>query len=162
MHFGVLVIVDSNLDPETAVEELLSPGQGDWWDWWTIGGRYTGCLNDAYDPKKDEANIETCSLCQGTGKRADMEVANGCNGCQGKGKRVKWATQWAKHKGDVISVDDLPDADFFVVVTPYDTWHKERWEPWEDEKLRKLSMPPLEYLKAEWKGYTAVVVDCHN
>lgn len=28
---------------------------------------------------------EKCKLCSGTGKREDMEVANGCNGCLGEG-----------------------------------------------------------------------------
>ena len=38
------------------------------WDYWTIGGRWTGQL-DGHDPTKDPENIETCHLCSGTGDR---------------------------------------------------------------------------------------------
>jgi hypothetical protein len=70
------------------------------WDWWQVGGRWTGLLSPGYDPEKDPANIETCRLCDGTGRRADMVVENGCNGCQGTGRCVKWPTAWVKFSGD--------------------------------------------------------------
>lgn len=40
------------------------------WDWWTVGGRWTGLFSD-YDPTKDPANLEVCTLCCGTGDRDD-------------------------------------------------------------------------------------------
>ncbi|TCL90327.1 hypothetical protein C8J38_10843 [Rhizobium sp. PP-WC-2G-219] len=72
------------------------------WDWWQLGGRYSGRLAAGYDPEKDPANIETCWLCQGTGKRSDeiavqCRVGNPeytCNGCDGKGRSVKWPSKW--------------------------------------------------------------------
>lgn len=78
------------------------------WDWWQIGGRYTGQMTPGYDPEKDPLNQEQCTLCHGTGKRADMEVANGCNGCRGKGISTKWPTSWAEHAGDRVRVSDIP------------------------------------------------------
>jgi hypothetical protein len=77
------------------------------WDWWTVGGRWTGMLIPNYDPEKDPANKETCSLCNGTGTRTDMVCQNGCNGCGGTGIKVKWPTQWAK-VGDILQVKDIP------------------------------------------------------
>lgn len=51
------------------------------WDWWCIGGRYTGRYSE-YDPLQDDANYETCWLCHGTGERADgLSGPGNCNGC---------------------------------------------------------------------------------
>lgn len=81
---------------------------GGWWDWWQVGGRWTGC-KDGYNPEKDPSNIQTCEYCHGTGKRTDIIVTNGCNACKGTGKRVVWPTQWRFHKGDICHVNDVPD-----------------------------------------------------
>jgi len=67
------------------------------WDWWQVGGRYSGKFSPGYDPETDPNHQETCWLCRGTGKRIDMVVENGCNGCQGKGISTKWPTQWIAH-----------------------------------------------------------------
>jgi hypothetical protein len=72
------------------------------WDWWTVGGRYSGRLAAGYDPEKDPSNLEKCFLCQGTGKRNDElgrahRLTNPeytCNGCDGKGTSVKWPSSW--------------------------------------------------------------------
>lgn len=64
------------------------------WDWWSVGGRWSGLLAPAYDPHTDPENFETCWLCQGTGKRSDLEVANGCNACGGTGRKLKHASDW--------------------------------------------------------------------
>jgi hypothetical protein len=77
------------------------------WDWWQLGGRFTGMFKPHYDPDADPSNKETCFLCNGTGKRADMDVKDGCNGCAGTGTRTKWPTQW-KSIGDVAQVKDVP------------------------------------------------------
>ena len=77
---------------ERAVEFQMYPfnENGEWfkdssrWDWYEIGGRYTGRLT-GYDPESDPENWKTCHLCHGAGKRFDMVVANGCNGCSGTG-----------------------------------------------------------------------------
>lgn len=80
---------------------------GSRWDWYQIGGRYTGNLS-GYDPYTDPANEEECDICAGTGIRPGgkeqfgldwFEQCHGCNGCDGKGKRV--AFQLKPHLGDV-------------------------------------------------------------
>jgi len=96
MHKGVILIVkaDDKDEAQTRAEEFLEQyGDGDVWDWYAFGGRWTGLL-DGYEPDKDPNNIKVCDLCGGTGKRVDMVVENGCNGCQGKGEAVTWPTQW--------------------------------------------------------------------
>lgn len=78
------------------------------WDWYQLGGRFTGIFRPHYDPELDPANKETCWLCKGTGKRADgVAVANGCNGCRGTGIMTKWPTKW-RSVGDVVQVQDVP------------------------------------------------------
>jgi hypothetical protein len=61
------------------------------WDWWQIGGRYTGRLSDGYDPEKDERNLEW---------RRNHQT--------GKDERVpKWPTSWVKFEGDIIQKGSL-------------------------------------------------------
>jgi hypothetical protein len=86
------------------------------WDWWQIGGRWTGMLIPRYDPLDDPRNKEKCPLCNGTGLRSDkigIEARKSdpeykCNGCQGSGIRSKWATDYARIAGDQVQVKDIP------------------------------------------------------
>lgn len=90
------------------------------WDWYQIGGRWTGMLAPHYKPEDDPANQERCYLCDGTGIRPSMgyidpftkvkmfvddwaKKCNGCNSCHGEGIRTKWPTQYARYSGDVIT-----------------------------------------------------------
>lgn len=85
------------------------------WDWWTVGGRWTGMLSPVYDPEEDPTNTEVCNLCGGTGLRNDTlgrkaraeDPAYTCNGCDGKKIRTKWPTQWKHFNGDQIRRGDL-------------------------------------------------------
>lgn len=99
---------------EAAVTEAMDPfceegNERGWWDWWQVGGRWTGQHQPGYDPDKDESKKEKCRLCHGTGKRKDMLVANGCNGCNGTGVSVAWPTQWKPLESDVCSVENVPE-----------------------------------------------------
>lgn len=136
MHmFALVAIPDDATDIEGAVTIAMAPyseaidGEDAFWDWWQIGGRYSGRL-DGYDPEADPANIETCFLCHGTGVRPDMVVANGCNSCSGTGKAMKWSTEWAFHEGDVataehaIRTENLP----YTIVTPDGVAHREHYD----------------------------------
>jgi hypothetical protein len=169
MHYGTLVVFrEKPEDLEAAVDELFKPYQDQHWDWYQIGGRWTGSL-DGYDPDSDPANVETCPLCAGTGKRLDgMSVANGCNGCGGKGKRAVWPTQYKRHDGDIVPIERLTqeqiDKHFAHVVCEHGWFAGERYQPWNDngDKFPKIELPPAEWLKKEYAGGIAVVVDCHN
>lgn len=126
-HAAILVsptaerIKESNGDIEQAVAWEMQPfdendecfRDGSRWDWYVIGGRFTGKLS-TYDPYVDEANMETCWLCRGTGIRPNgreefgeewFKACNGCNGCSGKGKTVK--SRLNKFSGDIIQVKQL-------------------------------------------------------
>jgi hypothetical protein len=119
MHFSLLVVSDQRPTDET-LAKMMAPfneevgGENSQWDWYQIGGRWTGAL-DGYNPDEDPANIEVCSICGGTGKRNDElgqrtrleNPAYTCNGCQGKGKWVSWPTKWALHDGDRLQVKAL-------------------------------------------------------
>lgn len=81
------------------------------WDWFTVGGRWTGHLaqlvtGEPYAPATDPANVERCDYCDGTGVRRDGITPGTCNSCldstdpgawnkPGRGYRTKWPTQWA-------------------------------------------------------------------
>lgn len=154
MHYSVIVMIEKErTDIEKAVAEKLERYEGPFWDWYQIGGRWTGRL-DNYDPEKDPKNIETCDLCKGTGKREDMKVENGCNGCLGKGTRVKWPTEWEPREGDCQSLEKIPEdfkphsfVDFYgrwLYEIPEEEWKKEIADNYHRD------------------NYKAVIVDCHN
>lgn len=165
MHYGCLVVLPGCYDGEIeeAVEKMLAPysenlevalvtdedGETYWtnprsfWDWWQIGGRWTGYLSD-YDPNLDPNNIETCTPCGGSGTRPDgverfgaewAEANNGCNGCNGTGMRISWPTQWAKHEGDIQRWSAVKervlsgDKGFYTVVAGERYGHSERYVP---------------------------------
>lgn len=120
------------------------------WDWWKLGGRWTGAL-DGYEPWKDPLNLERCDLCGGTGVRRD-EIARShgqivgvigvdycvgeedhprkgqrgwCNGCDGRGMRVKFS--YEEHDGDIQLASDITNEALekrmpYAVVTPDGEW----------------------------------------
>lgn len=177
MHYSALVFLEGRPENvEEKVAAVLAPRQGDEWDWYQIGGRWSGHLS-GYDPEKDPANTETCNLCQGTGQRpgaleqfgaAWVKEMKGCNGCLGKGTRVKWPTQWQRHDGDVRPVEDLTDAHLQVhaVICEGRGWYtSERYEPWHSELSQtfpKQDLPPRAWLQEEYAGGLVVIVDYHN
>lgn len=108
-HASVLVALspeDVTLGIEQAIAFQMEPfdENGEWfkdgsrWDWYTVGGRYTGRLS-GYDPESDPRNYATCWLCHGTGTRPDMKVSHGCNGCRGTGTARNFHN--ADHGGDI-------------------------------------------------------------
>lgn len=169
MHYSNLVIIEKTDDIEGAVKEAMGAheDQGGFWDWYQIGGRWTGTF-DEYDPEKDERNIKTCWLCKGTGKRSDMEVENGCNVCVGTGKAVEWSTNWAKHPGDIMPIESLTEEVyklFHRVVMPHArVFGGEEYLPWKESggMFIEREMPPLGWLKKDYAGYLVVIVDNHS
>jgi hypothetical protein len=175
-HYGVIVLVDpAEMGPggiDAAVAEALEPHEGARWDWYQIGGRWTGHFT-GYQPDKDPANIEPCDLCGGTGDRAtfrgeskENQHPSGCNGCLGEGKRARWPTQWQRHSGDIRAVDVLNegDLDVYALCDGSNWFGGEDYLPWKGQhgEFVKREMPPLEWLQKERADYLAVIVDCHN
>ena len=148
------------------------------WDFWSVGGRWTGYFRPIYDPEKDAANIEMCRLCGGTGQRNDHVLRGTCNGCNGLGCCPKWPTQWAAYKNDVVGVSRFRaellakriEHPPFALLTP-DGWHEKGEMLWwamvaDEKKPAAWRKEVLRILKANETGPDgrpnfAVIVDCH-
>lgn len=141
------------------------------WDWWQIGGRWTGVLTD-YNPAADPANYEPCRLCDGTGTRTDgISPGKGnCNGCQGTGQRKKWPTEWAHTEGDIQPVANLlahftDEVVPYAVVTPDGSWHQRgdmgRWGMSSNDIDADQWTEQVKALLEEHKQAVAVVCDLH-
>jgi hypothetical protein len=130
---------------ETKIEEIMAPFQeayieetdshAGFWDWWQVGGRWSGIHTD-YDPDEDPRNIDTCSLCNGTGLRNDTlgkkarkkDPSYTCNGCSGKGKRPLWPSLRVPYEGDIMSVNDIrPDLDCYTLIVSGVVYHTDKW-----------------------------------
>jgi hypothetical protein len=186
-HYSNFVIIERPEDGiteeaiEAAVNEAMGAheDQGGFWDWFQIGGRWTGVL-DGYDPETDPKNKKPCDLCGGTGDRAtyrgepkELQHPSGCNGCDGTGIRTEWPTQWGFRAGDVQPLANVTPEQyesFYRVITPSDgtfTHKRTEYQPWKteaEERWRTIEqeMPPLDWLKAEYADHLVVVVDNHS
>ncbi len=172
MHYSNIVIIESSPDRSVndAVAAAMEFGKDSWWDFWQIGGRWTGFF-DGYDPDSDESLKEVCHLCNGSGTRKDMAIANGCNGCGGKGKSTMWPTKWPTRNGDIVPVSALTEEHlteaFRVICEGYtQEFGGEEYRPWiehgKGEMFVKRDKPPLDWLKKEFANYLAVIVDNHD
>lgn len=144
-------------------------------DWWTIGGRWTGYLQD-YDPSKDPDAKETCFLCHGGGMRNDaLGIAARaehpeytCNGCQGTGQMQKF--HLPEQPGDIILLDTLlapgplGKRTPFSVLEPDGTWNERGDMGWfgivHGEKKKDTWVEQVEALLNKHKGSNLVAVVC--
>lgn len=92
-------------------------GEGSRWDWWSIGGRYTGKFSEpGYLPHLDPKNFKQCWLCNGGGLRNDAlglehrrtDPTYTCNGCGGTGRMLNHAGDW-RDVGNVITRAELTE-----------------------------------------------------
>jgi hypothetical protein len=172
MHYAVLVFIP-NTGPDFVADEVqkvMKPFQNKHWDWYQIGGRWTGGF-DGYEPFKDPRNIETCRLCNGTGMRFDAigvearrkNAAYTCNGCDGKGESVKWPTQWCSRAGDVCLAKEAAETGF----TSYAFVSKGHWfakETWNGDDFVPFDGDWSDFVKEQLLEHDglAVIVDCHD
>lgn len=168
MHYSNLAIIPSNGDDslDAKVSAVMGPHEDDggFWDWYQIGGRWTGTL-DGYEPEKDERNMAPCDLCGATGKRAEPpNVGPGelpCNGCDGTGIKVNWPGQWVRHDGDVMPVEKLTAehvAKFYRFCLPGKVIEVENT----GEVPLVTGVPLQEWLKRTFPDHLCVVVDNHS
>lgn len=149
------------------------------WDWYQIGGRWSGLLNPDYDPAEDPRNQEVCRQCHGTGKRNDAlgqsqrakDPTYTCNGCDGKGQSTKWPTEWVTEEdGNIAPVatilkhlDDGHNILPFALVRPTGEWLEKGNMGWwamvsnEKENWPEAARAVLEEYQDSW----GIVVDCH-
>lgn len=99
------------------------------WDWWVIGGRWTGFFKPNYDPNQDPRNQESCLSCYGTGLKIPQPTDEGrkqleealhavrrgetpnlpvCPQCEGKKTGPVWPTARVKVVEDQIQKKDIP------------------------------------------------------
>lgn len=184
MHYYALVVIpEESTDIEAAVASAMGPHEENWdeethtgfWDWWQVGGRYTGRIT-GYDPRTDPANYSVCEFCKGTGVRKDEIAASSgthlreitepnhprfgergwCNGCDGRGMRLNWDLR--PYPGDIGRAKDVKSRPF-TLVTPAGVTHREDWtgEDWRDQS---------EAMEAAWSALDpnarVVVVDYHS
>jgi hypothetical protein len=82
--FGhVLVDADGNV---VRVVKRTNPNKK--WDYWKVGGRYSGRLRPGYDPEKDPVNLEPCHC-----KLRGGDTLN-CRHCNGAGKIPRYPSKW--------------------------------------------------------------------
>jgi hypothetical protein len=102
MHYLALVLIPNEGDHIDHVSRIMAPHQeGEdseghltgFWDWWSIGGRWTGFL-DGYDPEADPRNQEPSG-------------------------RALWPTDWEPHAGDVQSADAVAASTPFGAKLPF-------------------------------------------
>lgn len=161
MHYHAEVWLPSNdVDIDEALTTALAPHEEKYnedadttlgfWDWYQIGGRWTGQHVPNYSPERDGRNIEQCEQCLGTGFRNDgighaartKDPSYTCNTCgeydeetktwrhgpNGPGKRMKWPTSWARFDGDVISLMNAPaDLTCATLIVGDQVFHQEEW-----------------------------------
>ena len=152
MHFSNLLIIKIDRDePDDAIKRTVdralegsSEENGGWWDWFQIGGRWTGFF-DGYDPKKDPKM---------------------------KGNEM-WPTEYPFRRQDCIPIEKLTDAHimraYAVVMSRWgkyerfagEVYHPMPWSDYSSKQFIKLEKPPAEWLKKEYPGYLVVVVDSH-
>jgi hypothetical protein len=197
-HFATLVLVPQGTSEiESKVAELLAPydendewgRDGSRWDWWVIGGRFTGML-DGYKPWEDEANYEPCRFCEGTGTTTravadqypayEPHVGKPCIQCNQKdapfpGKVMRFAGHGFGHGGDITPARNIDvDTIRFVpgsVVTPDGEWHEQGRvgmfasvlpnEKGEEPKEADEWRREFSGLLEANRDAIAVVVDCH-
>jgi len=142
MHYHAEVWIPNNENVKEQIEAAMEPYCEDckgFWDWYQIGGRWSGSHIPDYNPNEDPKNLEICSLCDGTGTRPDMEVTDGCNSCHGNGVVISWPTQWEPHQRDAIKVSELPASmSAYTLVLPDEVLHNREWD---GETLVKGKLP---------------------
>lgn len=150
------------------------------WDWYTIGGRWTGYLDfTGYNPDEDPVNFETCNLCGGSGKRNDAlgkeARANNpnysCNGCNGTGKSMKFTLRqvgYAAPVSEILAHIDGKDEEKNLIpfaIATQEGWAERGEMGWwacvsNEKDEGKWEKEAVSILKAN-KDKIAVVVDCH-
>lgn len=156
MHYHAEVYLEKNEKVEEQIAALMAPydeneviGQDTFWDWYQIGGRWTGAHTD-YDPYTDPANSEKCDICGGTGFRNDQlgrdqraeDPTYTCNGCGeydresqtwkhgpfGPGISLVWSTNFKPYAGDILPIADVKDdLSCATLIVGRSVFHVEKW-----------------------------------
>jgi hypothetical protein len=169
MHYHSEIWIEKNKDIDATIADIMAPydennptkGKKPFWDWFQIGGRWTG-EHDGYNPREDIRNLEVCKYCNATGKRTDLgSKPVKCNACEGK--RVMVKLKLARYKGDIVPVEKISDKlDCYTLIVRGKPIHRERWngKDWVKTKFDGNVKKQLKKLKIN-SGYL-VTVDYHD
>lgn len=137
------------------------------WDWWSIGGRWTGYLT-GHEPQKDKRNWERCWLCRGTGTRPDMNmsscsdgnemfpvIGSGCNGCAGTGWKLKFPSDWLAVGNHAPVAALRKDFSPHALLTPDGAWTEKGEMIW-------FGIVVNEKPEADWASQVRQVLDKHS
>lgn len=95
-------------------EEFSTYNKESFYDWYEIGGRWTGS-HDNFNPEDDPENLENGEL--------------------------KWPTEWARHDGDIIAVKDISDdLDCYTLVVGDEVFHETDFDGNVKKKLSELGI----------------------
>lgn len=142
------------------------------WDWYKVGGRYTGAFDENYKPENDERNKETCRVCGGTGYRIDKIAEEmretdpnfKCNGCK-NGIAIKWPTEWVDYDGDIKPVREITNPSAYAILTPDGKWYERGEMGWfgisSNDKDKLFWEAEIIAILADNQDCMAVCVDCH-
>lgn len=172
---------------ELEVEQVDEDGEVYWrnpqgiWDWWQIGGRYSGHLDAACDPRSDPRNWEPCIHCGGTGIRAASGIhpqtgQPWCNGCthdlevtHRRGMTVKWPTEWVVDSGNVARLGDVrsilersewPGRPYYLVHEGITS--AKRYDADSEPHFVDTSQDVIDAIRKLSDDCTVVVVDVHR
>lgn len=130
------------------------------YDWFMIGGRYSGHKIKGYNPREDPNNHEKCPICNGTGFRGIL-ICNSCGNYDEttksfqcweirKGISVSWPTNWDRLDVNISDVNNINNE-----AACYSIIYKDIVKIAYRDKLKKF----IDEHKIE-NGYF-VTVDCH-
>jgi hypothetical protein len=94
------VLLDADGNVKKIIKRTNPNGK---WDYWTLGGRFSGRLVPGYDARKDPENKEKCRSCDGRGKENAKKT---CKRCDGTGLELKWPSDW-RNVGNCSKVADF-------------------------------------------------------
>lgn len=150
------------------------------WDWWVVGGRWTGLWKEGFNPDLDPNNYEPCTYCRCTGSRGGSEGmllteekfkrecpyvvkegATGCNVCLGTGYARKFSAHYNPVDEDTLPCPMVPrDKGTFAILTPDGEWHARGKMGWWGVVFPNETETE-EITQEKWDAYFAAILDKH-
>jgi hypothetical protein len=147
---------ESGLD-ENGLYYMSSYNPDSKWDWWQIGGRWSGLFSQIA-PRENINNYRACGECNRSGKMNGQE----CFVCNGEGVILKKADEWEeKNAENVAEIKIVKEIiaqrgnTFFSLLTPTGEWIEKGSMGWwaivsYDDAPQKENYPGTEEGERQW------------